>query len=336
MWTTLSDLSPKCFLFFMGIHRVTFGISGCPALCLRGVGGARDRWRHNGGNAQCVCGCPLVPLKSSRYKGLGCTKSLSTIHIYIYFLSSDNILLEIRLETMIIRWMAPEDQQVLYCWMIWMCCVRPNWFVFLLSVSLLSKAQGESVHVHRRGIARAFSLHQAVTSSTSSIQRSHPIPEDFRIQSWHHWLSLSIIPYHPLIITIISGHLRNLKWGYLPYNYKVYVCLCKSYVRGYAPRIGRLYNLIEFVLYMVQYLQFVYLAHEDPLQVPHPWAWTMRTSTATTSWGSLRCTKCFSAGYMSKILYSDVFFPPLFGNMHHLERASFVVPHRTCQVRVVN
>lgn len=25
--------------------------------------------RHNGGNAQCVCGCPLVPLKSSRYKG---------------------------------------------------------------------------------------------------------------------------------------------------------------------------------------------------------------------------------------------------------------------------
>ena len=232
--------------------------------------------------------------------------------------------------------MAPEDQQVLYCWMIWMCCVRPNWFVFLLSVSLLSKAQGESVHVHRRGIARAFSLHQAVTSSTSSIQRSHPIPEDFRIQSWHHWLSLSIIPYHPLIITIISGHLRNLKWGYLPYNYKVYVCLCKSYVRGYAPRIGRLYNLIEFVLYMVQYLQFVYLAHEDPLQVPHPWAWTMRTSTATTSWGSLRCTKCFFGRVHVQDTVFGCFFPPLFGNMHHLERASFVVPHRTCQVRVVN
>ena len=237
---------------------------------------------------------------------------------------------------MIIRWMAPEDQQVLYCWMIWMCCVRPNWFVFLLSVSLLSKAQGESVHVHRRGIARAFSLHQAVTSSTSSIQRSHPIPEDFRIQSWHHWLSLSIIPYHPLIITIISGHLRNLKWGYLPYNYKVYVCLCKSYVRGYAPRIGRLYNLIEFVLYMVQYLQFVYLAHEDPLQVPHPWAWTMRTSTATTSWVHCVAQSVFRQGTCPRYCIRMFFFPPLFGNMHHLERASFVVPHRTCQVRVVN
>eukprot|EP00434_Breviolum_minutum_P016128 symbB.v1.2.014214.t1/scaffold1036.1/size142803/1 len=25
--------------------------------------------RHNGSNAQCVCGVPLVPLKTSRYKG---------------------------------------------------------------------------------------------------------------------------------------------------------------------------------------------------------------------------------------------------------------------------
>ena len=92
-------------------------------------------------------------------------------------------------------------------------------------------------------------------------------------------------------------------------------------------------TLIEFVLYMVQYLQFVYLAHEDPLQVPHPWAWTMRTSTATTSWGSLRCTKCFSAGYMSKILYSDVFFLHCLGICITWNVLLLLFP--TCQVRVV-
>ena len=109
---------------------------------------------------------------------------------------------------------APEDQPIytvllddldILKWVVWgQVCFFFFWqtLVPYLDVSLLSKEEGESVHVHRRGIARAFCPKQ--TSCTSSIQRSHLIPvktSEFKVNIIGmiiNRLSVSIIPYHLL------------------------------------------------------------------------------------------------------------------------------------------